>query len=100
MNIDFQTWLLITGTLTPILIAALTHISASPRKKAVIGVLVAAIAAVVERATLADGSAVLTWGLLADVVKVYGVQAVSFLAFWNVPGIRINDRILPEHGVR
>ncbi len=97
MTLSPITWTLLTGTLLPIVVAALTHIGASARYKAVAGLVVAALATLVERVTLVDGSARFTTAIFVDLAAVYGMQLLSYLGFWK--NMKLNDKILPEHGL-
>lgn len=90
-------WTIITGLALPFVIAIITKASASATLKAVVGIVVAAVAAVVERAQLADGSAVITTGLLLDVGLIYVPQLLSYLGLWSHVGL--NEKVVPKFGL-
>lgn len=90
-------WTIVTGLLLPFLIAAVMKASASKTFKAVVAIIVAAVAALVERATLADGSAVFSSGALLDILAVYGPQLLSYLGLYQ--HFNINGRIAPTKGL-
>lgn len=88
---------IVTGLIMPFVVALVTKLSASPTTKGVIGVVLAFVAAVVERATLADGSALVSAGLLLDAGMVYIPQIVTYLGVWQ--HFNINAKVLPEAGL-
>lgn len=90
-------WTIITGLIMPFVLALITKASSSSVFKGVMGILVAALAAVIERATLADGSAVFTSGLLLDIGLVYGPQLMTYLGLWSK--VDLNGKIAPKLGL-
>lgn len=88
---------IVTGLLMPFLVALVTKVNASPATKGVIGVVLAFVAALVERAMLADGTAVFTAGLLLDVGAVYVPQLVSYFGVWK--HVDINSKVAPTVGI-
>lgn len=90
-------WTIITGLITPFLIALLTKYAASSTLKGVVGIVTAAVAGIVERATLADGSALFTTGLLVDMLLIYAPQLLTYLGLWS--HININAKIAPSAGI-
>lgn len=88
---------IITGVLLPFLVAAVTKYNGSKTIKAVVGIVVAAVVATVERALAVDGSAVFSESLVVDMVTLYGVQVLTYFGLWRA--VNINARIAPEVGV-
>lgn len=88
---------MLTGLVLPFVVAFATKVSASATTKSIIGVVLAFVAAVVERATLADGTAVFTAGLLVDLGAVYVPQIVSYLGVYS--HFNINAKIAPTVGL-
>lgn len=90
-------WTIITGLILPFVIAIIMKASASSTFKAVVSIVAAAVAAIVERATLADGSAIISTGLLVDVLMVYAPQVLTYLGLWQ--HVNINGKIAPNVGI-
>lgn len=90
-------WTIITGLILPFVIALIMKANASAPFKAVVGIVAAAVAAIVERATLADGSAIVTTGLLVDILMVYGPQILTYLGLWQ--HVNLNAKIAPTKGL-
>lgn len=98
MTITEPIWTIIVGSLLPVVIAGITQVGASRKLKAQVAVVVAAIGALVTRATVADGSAVISTGLLVDIGFVYGPQLLAYYAFWKKV-VNINARVFPDRGI-
>lgn len=90
-------WTIITGLILPFVIALIMKASASSAFKAVVGIVAAAVAAIVERATIADGSAIITTGLLVDVLMVYAPQVLTYVGLWQ--HVNLNGKIAPTKGL-
>lgn len=90
-------WTVITGLIMPFVMALVTKYWASSALKGAVGIVLAAVAAIIERATLADGSAVFTSGLLLDVLLVYVPQLGTYIGFWQ--HVNINAKIAPNVGI-
>lgn len=88
---------IITGLIMPFVIALVTRLSASSVTKGVIGIVLAFVAALVERAMLADGSAVFSSGLLLDTGLVYVPQLATYIGVWR--HVNINAKIAPNVGI-
>lgn len=97
LSITPPAWTIVTGLLMPLVIALVMKASASPLFKGVVGIVAAALAAIVERATLADGHHVISAGLALDVLMVYGPQLLSYLGLWS--HANINAKIAPTKGL-
>lgn len=87
----------ITGLLLPFVIGLVTKLAASSATKAMIGIVVAAVAATVERAITVDGSAVFDRALLIDAATLYGVQLLSYLGLWG--HLNLNAKLAPRFGI-
>jgi hypothetical protein len=90
-------WTLVTGLILPFVLAVFVKAGRSAKFKGVAAIVTAAIAAIVERATLADGSGVFTSGQLLDGLYVYGPALLTYLGLWS--HFKINERILPTFGI-
>jgi len=88
---------IVTGLLLPFLIAFVTKANASSLVKGIAGIVLAFAAAVIERAMLTDGSAVISGGLLVDVGAVYIPQLASYIGVWQHAGI--NNKFAPNVGI-
>lgn len=88
---------IITGLLLPFLVAAVTKASSSSTFKAVVGIILAALSAMIARATQTDGSAVFSQGLAIDILLVYGPQLLTYLGLWSK--VDINGKIAPSKGL-
>lgn len=88
---------IITGLLLPFLLALITKLDADSKIKAVLGVGMAGVGALVARAITLDGSAVFTWPLLLDVGMVYIPQALSYVALYSK--FDINAKMAPQFGI-
>lgn len=98
ITITSPAWKIATGVVLPFLIALVLKASADPRFKAVVGVVVAAVAAIAQRAILLpDGGHLIETGMLLDVALVYAPQLLSYLGVWRE--FNINDRLLPHRGM-
>lgn len=92
------TWTIITGLVLPFVLALVLKASASSTFKGVVGIVTAAVAAIVARAaTIPDGSAVISTGLLLDVGMVYGPQLLTYLGLWQ--HIDLNQKVAPRFGI-
>jgi len=90
-------WTVITGLILPFVVGFVTKLSASSAFKAILGIVLAALAAIVERATQADGTAIISGGLLLDIILVYGPQLLSYLGLWSK--LNLNAKLAPNFGV-
>lgn len=90
-------WTLITGLVLPFIIAIVVKAGHSARFKGVVAILIATVAALVERSQLADGSAIISSGALVDVLFVYGPQLLTYLGLWQ--HFQINDKLAPNFGI-
>lgn len=90
-------WTILTGLVMPFVIGLVTKVSSSAAFKGVMGILLAALAAFVERATMADGSAVLSAGLLLDTLMVYAPQLLTYLGVWR--HVNLNSKLGPDKGL-
>lgn len=89
---------ILTGLLMPFLIGVVYRFlkNSSSRVKGVVALLLAAVAALIERAVMVDGSAVFSWALLLDVGLVYGPQLGTYLGIWGHPnkdGLTLNAKL-------
>lgn len=92
-------WTIVTGLVLPFLIALISKASASATFKGVLGIVLAAVAAIVERATLTDGSALFTSALLFDALMVYAPQLLTYLGVWQHVGLNDSKAMLPSKGL-
>lgn len=89
---------IIVGSLLPLAVAALAHSTAPDVVRRVLGIAVAGVATLLERATtLPDGSSVFDRALLVDWWHTLAISLVAYLAAWQ--GARINSRVLPSVGL-
>lgn len=88
---------IITGLLLPFLIALITKANASSLLKGLVGIVLAFVAAVLERAMLTDGSAIISGGLLVDVGAVYIPQLATYIGVWQHAGL--NNKLAPNLGI-
>src|SRR5688500_12073185 len=91
------TWTVITGLLLPIVIGFITKANASKSFQAIVGILVAAVGAIVVRATTVDGAAVFDQALILDATLVYVPQIASYLGFWK--NLDLNQKMAPNVGL-
>lgn len=90
-------WTILTGVALPIVVGFVTKLNASDRVKAVAGVVVAAVGAIVLRATTVDGAGVLDKALVVDVALVYLPQLASYVGVWSK--FDLNQRTAPNTGI-
>lgn len=90
-------WTILTGLLLPIVVGLITKASASNRFQAVVGIVVAAVGALVLRATTVDGAGVLDKALVLDVALVYIPQIASYLGIWK--NFELNQKTAPKSGL-
>lgn len=90
-------WTILTGLVMPFVLALLMKASANPTIKGVVGILAAFLAALIERATLADGQHVISAALLLDMLMIYAPQLLTYLGLWKQVGI--NDKVAPRIGI-
>lgn len=88
---------IITGVLLPFVVALVVKLNASAAVKAVVGIIVAGVAATIERAIGVDGQAVFDRSLLVDAATLYGVQLLSYLGLWQ--HVTLNAKIAPTVGI-
>lgn len=74
------------GAVLPFLVGALLKESNPRWLKATVGLLVAAVAAVLAESIRDDGTAILSWDMLANIVTVYVAQVVAYLGLWGPAG--------------
>lgn len=94
-------WTILTGLVTPFVVGLLVKASRSAWFKGLVGIVVAAAAAIIERATLADGSGILESGTLVDTLMVYAPQLLTYLGVWQHidGGAGINSKLAPNAGI-
>lgn len=90
-------WTIITGLILPFVIGIITKYAASKQIKSVVGIVLAAVAAIVERATLTDGSAVFSSGLFLDVGLIYVPSLATYWGLWR--SFDINKNLAPNVGI-
>ena len=90
-------WSIITGVLLPFVVGLITKASASDRFQAIVGIVVAAVGAIVVRATTVDGAAVLDQALVLDVFLVYAPQLLMYLGVYRK--FEINAKLAPTKGL-
>lgn len=91
---------IVTGLVMPIVLAVFTKLATSSFRKGIIGIVAAFLAALIERAMLADGSAVFTQALLLDVGLIYGPQLLTYLGLWQKFGTDgLNAKLALRKGV-
>lgn len=90
-------WSIIVGVLLPFVVGLITKASASDRFQAVVGIVVAAVGAIVVRATTVDGAGVLDKALFLDVFLVYGPQLLMYLGVYKK--FEINSKLAPNSGL-
>lgn len=100
LQITQPVWLILTGLFLPIVVGLITKAGGSTAVKAVVGIVVAAIDALILRMTQFDGSAVFNSDYLLDVVMVYVPQLAAYLGFWrNMGAGGINAKLAPNTGI-
>jgi hypothetical protein len=90
-------WTIVTGLVLPVVVGTITKFAADPKVKVVVGIVVAALAALVQRAAVVDGGAVISTGLLADIAATYGVQLLAYLGLYKA--VDANAWLAPKFGV-
>lgn len=90
-------WTVLTGLLLPIVVGLITKASASNRFQAIVGIVVAAVGALVLRATTVDGAGVLDKALVLDIALVYIPQIASYLGIWKQ--FDLNQKTAPNSGL-
>jgi formate-dependent nitrite reductase membrane component NrfD len=90
-------WTVLTGILLPIVVGLVTKASASNRFQAIVGIVVAAVGALVLRATTVDGAGVLDKALVLDIALVYIPQIASYLGVWKQ--FALNEKTAPNAGL-
>lgn len=88
MSIQLDAWVvaLLAGTISPILTAILTKLSATPGLKALIALLVTAVLAVVNAIVFANGE-FLVRDMVILFVVTYSTHAVTYFNFWKPVGV-------------
>ena len=90
-------WSIIVGVLLPLVVGLITKASANDRFQAIVGIIVAAVGAIVVRATTVDGGAVLDQALVLDVFLVYAPQLLTYLGVYKK--FDINSKLAPNTGL-
>lgn len=90
-------WTILSGAVFPVVFNFLTKARRSPRVKAILAIVASAFVAVVERSVLADGSAVISAGLLLDVFLVYGPQLLTYLGIYSQ--FNLKAKTAPNFGI-
>lgn len=90
-------WSIIVGVLLPFVVGLITKASANDRFQAIVGIVVAAVGAIVVRATTVDGAAVLDQALVLDVFMVYAPQLLMYLGVYKK--FDINAKLAPNSGL-
>lgn len=91
-------WTILTGLAIPFVVALFTKAATSTKTKAVLAIVLAAVATIIERASFADGTGVIDSAILLDALLVFGPQVLSYLGFWQ-PVVRVNERVAPNFGI-
>jgi hypothetical protein len=87
----------IIGIVLPFLIALILKSTASDKVKGAVGIVVAAVSALVLRWQQLDGSLVMDQAALQDVFHVYGTQ---FLVYYNLyKRLDLNSKLAPNFGI-
>lgn len=90
-------WLIITGVLLPFVVGLITKASSDDRFQAIVGIVVAAVGALVVRATTVDGGAVIDSALVLDIFLVYAPQLLTYLGVYKK--FEINQKLAPNSGL-
>jgi carbon starvation protein CstA len=98
MNLNPTTVAIVAGFLIPLAVGLLTKVSAPDRVKAVAGIVLAAVAALITQATTADGGAVISQEMVVTWALALGTSIASYLGVWK-PVANINDHLLPDKGI-
>jgi hypothetical protein len=87
----------IIGIVLPFLIALILKSTASDKVKGAVGIVVAAVSALVLRWQQLDGSLVMDQAALQDIFHVYGTQ---FLVYYNLyKRLDLNSKLAPNFGI-
>lgn len=94
-------WKIVVGLVLPFLIGFITKQSMSSFAKGIVGIVVAAVSALVIRWTTLDGSMVFDSAALQDIFMVYGVQLLTYLGVYSKvnAGAGINAHLAPGFGL-
>lgn len=90
-------WTILSGLAFPVVFNFLTKANRSPKVKAILAIVGSAFVAVVERSQLADGSAVISSGLLLDTLLVYGPQLMAYIGIYSK--FDLKSKTAPNFGV-
>lgn len=87
----------IIGVLLPFALGIIMKQNLSDRAKGVIGVVTAAIAALILRWQQLDGSLIMDQAALQDIFHVYGVELLLYLGVYKK--FEINSKLAPNFGI-
>jgi hypothetical protein len=82
----------------PVLTAVVTKAAAPAKVKAVVSIVLAAVATLVSSAVDGTGQAVLSGPMFTDWLVTTAVAVASYLGFYK-PVLSINDRLIPRFGL-
>lgn len=99
-TLEPQTVYILSALVLPLLVGLVTKAEAARKVRSVLLLTLASLSTLLTRATLDDGSAVLTQGLVWDVAVTWVVAVASYYGLWKPSGVSpaINDRT-SEFGV-
>lgn len=91
----------ILGVVLPFVVGLLNHFNAPKSVKAVVGIIVAGVAAVLTQLAGSGTDVVITWGTVRLFALTYGVQLLAYLGLWsNIPSNGgINAKLAPNKGI-
>lgn len=85
------------GLVLPFVVGLLTKLQASTSVKTAVGIIVAGVAATIQNAVSADGSAFISSEMFINFALVYGAQLLSYMGLWSNYGI--NQKTAPNKGI-
>jgi len=83
----------------PLLVAAVTHATASNRVRTVAGMFFAGVTTILTQAIVGGGDAVITWETLRLFLLTTGVEILSYLGIKGLSNDTVNQKVLPNIGI-
>lgn len=97
MTLSAQAVAVALGLVLPFVVGFLTKVNAPKSVKSTVGIIVAGVAATIQNAVSADGSAFISSEMLLNFALVYGAQVLSYVGLWSNYGI--NEKTAPNKGI-
>ena len=89
----------IIALVIPVLVAAVTHVTANNRVRTIVGFVFAAIVTILTQLTVSGGDAVITWETVRLFLLTAGTEIVAYMGWNGLTNGTLNAKVAPNVGV-